>query len=285
MPCIRRRSLIIEALGASSVLNRKFKPLMLMISGTALACLLGGEPIVAAGQEASQETSTPGLEEVVVTGSRFARALADETGPVIVVTSADIERAATDAIGKVLQALPVQTGATTNTNDNSGDGSTRINLRGLGDQRTLVLLNGRRFIFGGLGADSSVDLNTIPIALIDHVEIFGSGASAIYGSDAVAGVVNIITRKSFSGMEVGSDYRVGDRADGAIRTAHILGGLDGERGDLIAGIEYVNQSAVSQASRAYSAHVESLVSPTGPVVQTGECLSRQETSRDGRIRC
>src|ERR1700732_1313626 len=170
---------------------------------TALLCLVACLPMAAFGQ-APQDTSDSELNEVIVTGSRIPRSVTEQTGPVIVVTAADIERMGSDAISEVLQALPIQTGMTQNTNDNNGDGSARINLRGLGAERTLVLLNGRRFIFGGLGADSSVDLNTIPISLIDHVEIFGSGASAIYGSDAVAGVVNVITRKKFSGVEAGA---------------------------------------------------------------------------------
>jgi len=255
--------------------NKKLRPLIpMMIGGTSLAWSLISAPISAAG-EAPQETAATDLDEVIVTGSRIARPLGEEAGPLIVVTAADIERAAADSIGKILQGLPVQTGATANTSDNFGDGSTRINLRGLGDERTLVLLNGRRFIFGGLGADSSVDLNTIPVSMVDRVEVFGSGASAIYGSDAVAGVVNIITRKSFAGVEAGADYLVAERGDGAIRTAHLLGGRGDERGNVVAGIEYVHQSGVSQGARAYSAHVESLVNPAGPVVRTGSFSTPQ----------
>jgi iron complex outermembrane recepter protein len=239
-----------------------------------LFCLAVSIASVAFGQNAD-DVSPQVVPEVLVTGSHIARPASEQTGPVVLVTSADIERAGSDSIGKILQGLPAQTGATTNTNDNFGDGSTRINLRGLGDERTLVLLNGRRFIFGGLGADSSVDIDTIPVSMVDRIEVLGSGASAIYGSDAVAGVVNVITRKHYSGVEVGTDYRIAERADGAIRTAHLLGGHDDDRGNFVAGIEYVDQSAVSQASRAYSAHVESLVSPAGPVVQTGSFSNPQ----------
>jgi len=157
------------------------------------------------GQEVAD--ATPSLEEVVVTGSRIARAVDEATGPVTLVTSPDLNRTPADSIGKILQTLPLQTGATHNTQvDNGGDGATRINLHGLGDERTLVLLNGRRFVFGGFGADSSVDLNVIPLTMIERVEISSSGASAIYGADAVAGVVNIITRRDFAGIEVGSQY-------------------------------------------------------------------------------
>lgn len=254
--------------------NKSIVRLIRASVGACAVCVAGYLPRAGVAQVISDPPASS-LDEVVVTGSHLARSVADQTGPTIVVTSADIERTASDAIGKILQALPMQTGTTLNTNNNFGDGSARINLRGLGEERTLVLLNGRRFIFGGLGADSSVDLNTIPVSMVDHVEIFGSGASAIYGSDAVAGVVNIITRTKFSGLETGADYRVAERGDGAVRTVHALAGLDGSRGNLVAGIEYVNQSAVSQGARAYSAHVESLVSPTGPVVRSGSFSTPQ----------
>src|SRR3546814_20874958 len=84
----------------------------------------------------------------------------------------------------------------------NGYGTTQVNLRGMGINRTLVLLNGRRIVNGGTGANSSVDLNIIPVALIERVAVLTDGASAIYGADAVAGVVNIINRKECDGAEV-----------------------------------------------------------------------------------
>ena len=205
-----------------------------------------------------------------MTGSRIARPLDQTTGPVTVVTTADVKRTAADSIGKILQALPLQTGATHNTQvNNGGDGTTRINLRGLGDERTLVLLNGRRVVFGGLGADSSVDLNMLPLAMIERVEISPSGASAIYGADAVAGVVNILTRQDFTGLELGSDYGVSTEGDGGIVTAHALAGFGGDRGNITFGAEYVDQTGVGQGERDYSRYVEALATPDGPVVHVG----------------
>ena len=83
-----------------------------------------------------------------------------------------------------------------------GYGSTQVNLRGLGVNRTLVLLNGRRMVNSGTGANSSVDLNTIPVSVIERIEVLKDGASAVYGADAVAGVVNIITKQQIDGVEL-----------------------------------------------------------------------------------
>jgi outer membrane receptor protein involved in Fe transport len=243
-----------------------------MIAGSAVALL----PMPGYAQQSTPQDAQR-LQEVVVTGSRFTRPLEEATAPLTIVGQTDIERSATDSIGKVLQALPLQSGLTQNTNDTFGDGSARINLHGLGAQRTLVLLNGRRFIFGGLGADTSVDLNTIPLAMIERVEIYAGGASSVYGSDAMAGVVNVITRTDFSGAELGGSYRSTERGDGTVRTAQALMGTPLGGAHLMLGLEYVDQRGVLQGERRYSAHVESLASPQGPVIHTGGYFSPQGT--------
>jgi iron complex outermembrane receptor protein len=239
-----------------------------------ITCIAAVAPAVVCSQEPPAATWTQ-LGEIIVTGSRIARPLEESTGPVTVVEPADLARIPGKSIGEILQALPLQNGATMNTNVNvagdgsiRGDGSTRIDLRGLGAERTLVLLNGRRFVSGGLGADASVDLNTIPLAMIDRVEIAASGASAIYGADAVAGVVNIITRRDYSGLDVGGDYRLTARGDGAVRSAHALAGFDIDRGNVMLGVEFAEEDAVNESARRYSAHVESLLQ-NGSVVDTG----------------
>jgi iron complex outermembrane recepter protein len=118
------------------------------------------------------------------------------------------------SIGDILQNLPSQSNGINVQFNNGGDGSTRIDLRGLGADRTLVLLNGRRLVPGGTGVSSSVDLNAIPIAIIERVEVLKDGASAIYGSDAIGGVVNIITRDDFDGASASGYTGVTQRGDG-----------------------------------------------------------------------
>src|SRR3546814_11334819 len=110
-------------------------------------------------------------------------------------------------------------------------GTTQVNLRGLGINRTLVLLNGRRIVNGGTGANSSVDLNIIPVALIERVEVLKDGASAIYGADAVAGVVNIITRKEFDGAEVSVSYGETFPQDGGEGSVDRPWGMTGDPGE------------------------------------------------------
>lgn len=243
-----------------------------MVAGSVVALL----PMpVYAQQPTSQDDQR--LQEVVVTGSRFTRSLEEATAPMTIVGQTDIERSATDSIAKVLQASPLQNGQTQNTNDTFGDGSARINLHGLGPERTLVLLNGRRFIYGGIGADMSVDLNTIPLAMIDRVEIYAGGASSIYGSDAMAGVVNVITRSDFSGAQLAGSFHSSERGDGLIRTAQALLGTNAGGANLMLGLEYVDQSGVLQGERRYSAHVESLAAPGGPVIDTGLYFSPEGT--------
>src|SRR5256886_12233837 len=136
-------------------------------------------------------------EELIVTGSRIRRKDLTTPAPVTVVTREQFESSGRMTIGDYLQTMPEQ-GNAPNFQLNTGginygaDGTTRINLRSLGIARTLVLINGRRVVPGGLGASAAVDLNTIPTEAVDRVEVLKDGASAVYGSDAIAGVVNII---------------------------------------------------------------------------------------------
>ena len=148
------------------------------------------------------------VEEMVVTGSRIPRKELTTAAPGDGARQgADRERRARTSIGEILQSLPEQSNAINTQVNNGGDGATRVNLRGLGTERTLVLLNGRRHVAGGTGADASVDLNAIPTAAIQRIEILKDGGSAVYGSDAIAGVVNIITRSDFSGTEAAGLHR------------------------------------------------------------------------------
>ena len=206
------------------------------------------------------------LDEVVVTGSHLTRSTEEATGPVTVLDRGDLSGGTPDSLGDVLQSLPLQNGATQNLNDN--DGATRVNLRGLGAERTLVLLNGRRFVFGGTGADELADLDMIPLSVIERVEISTSGATSIYGSDAVAGVVNVITRRNFSGLEITSTYHVSERGDGAVSSGHALFGAT-SRAAISSSGSILHQDGVLQSARAYSSHVKSLAAPNGPVVDTG----------------
>ena len=185
-------------------------------------------------------------EEIVVTGSRIRRKDLTTPAPVTVITREQFEQSGKATIGDFLQTLPEQ-GNAPNFQLNTGginygaDGATRINLRSLGVQRTLVLINGRRVVPAGLGADSAVDLNTNPTEAVDHVEVLKDGASAVYGSDAVAGVVNIITRRSFNGTQLGADYGVSQRGDAQTFDAHVTTGFSDSDKSAMFSVRYFNQ--------------------------------------------
>jgi iron complex outermembrane recepter protein len=205
-----------------SVRNRLRAPIFL--AGTALAStlLMQAAPALAADAEAAappKDATT--VQEVVVTGSFIAGTAKDAALPVSVVSSEELKKQGSPTVLELLKALPVSNGVLGETNQfdaraQGSEGSGSVNLRGLGAERTLVLLNGRRMSINPLaGAGSGiVDTNVIPAAAIGRVEVLKDGAAATYGSDAIAGVVNFITRKRFTGLEVGGSYKLVDSSDG-----------------------------------------------------------------------
>lgn len=207
------------------------------------------------GTAAAAQTAADGGEvgEVVVTGSRIKRADITGVGPATVVTEEAIARTGLTNVETLLQRLPASAGnAGGQTNaywTGNGYGTAQVNLRGMGINRTLVLLNGRRVVYGGTGANSAVDLNTIPAAIIGRIDVLKDGASAIYGADAVAGVVNIITRNDFEGVEVTGKYGITDEGDGEEFVADLLWGLRGEKGGFTAAVNYQKTEPVNMADR------------------------------------
>jgi outer membrane receptor protein involved in Fe transport len=219
------------------------------------------EPAAPAVPETPVPSSAPPpqnlQEEMVVTGSRIRRKDLTTPAPVTVISRQQFESSGKMTIGDFLQTLPEQ-GNAPNFQLNTGginygaDGTTRINLRSLGIQRTLVLINGRRVVPGGLGASAAVDLNTIPTEAIERVEVLKDGASAVYGSDAVAGVVNIITRRTYNGTEVGAQYGLSGKGDAQTFDAHVTAGRSDERTSAIFSVRYFNQKDSWLRDRSWS---------------------------------
>ncbi|MDH5674998.1 MAG: TonB-dependent receptor [Myxococcales bacterium] len=153
----------------------------------------------------SEHAGDGSIEEIVVTGSRIKRRSAFSTAsPVQIVDRKELEVSGAENLADVIRYLSVNSGSTQSIATGTG-GVQQFNLRGLGPQATLVLVNGRRMVPTGAGAGGGggfVDVGTIPIAMVERIEILKGGASAIYGSDAIAGVVNIITRRKFDGVRV-----------------------------------------------------------------------------------
>ena len=170
----------------------------------------------------------------------------------MVLSIEDIKSQGLASIGDVLQTLTVQSNAINTQSNNGGDGSTRISLRGLGSARTLVLVNGRRFVPGGTGANSSVDLNAIPASVIERIEVLKDGASAVYGSDAVGGVVNVITRSQMDGVVVDLYSGMAGEGDGNVQDVSVTTGLSSEKGSIVFSAGYHERKPVWTGDRKYS---------------------------------
>ena len=219
------------------------------------------------------------VERIEVTGSRINRTDVETASPVTVISSEFIAQSGYSSVEEILSAQPtaagMNLGATTN---NGSGGSATVNLRGMGAQRTLVLLNGRRMVSSGTGADSAVDLNTIPVAMIKNIEILKDGASAVYGSDAIAGVVNIITKKDFVGTELTVDGSQTDKGDGTSKGVSILHGLELGEGNLVLGLQYSDRGEIIQSDRDFVEPGQSSFIPEGYIGRR-QVITRMENDR------
>jgi iron complex outermembrane receptor protein len=171
--------------------------------------LLAGVAMANVARAAAADAAAPTVGELIVTGSRIPKPNLEQPTPVAVLGTQAIEAAGPQNLGDIITLLPsVGFGATVRGNSNNfgnGAGVSSIDLRNLGTSRTLVLVDGQRHVAGDIGTNA-VDTNSIPPALVDRIEVVTGGASAIYGSDAVSGVVNIILKKKFEGVQVDAQY-------------------------------------------------------------------------------
>ncbi|MGI2855053.1 TonB-dependent receptor [Shewanella algae] len=205
-------------------------------------------PTVLAAEEGADN-----VERIEVTGSRIKRTDMETASPVSVIDASSIIASGAVNIDDVLQKMTSAGGAMTNAGINNGSGgNSRINLRGLGDNRTLVLVNGRRMIASGTGAASSVDLNTIPVSMIQRVEVLKDGASAIYGTDAIAGVVNIILKRDFDGFEINVQTGLSGEGDADESSIDMTLGNTFEKGNIVVNAQYTKRGDASQADRDFS---------------------------------
>ena len=197
-------------------------------------------------------TATPQLEQIEVLGSHIRNVDLETQHPLLTLDRADIQRTGLTSIADIVQAI-VANGETLNRNINNSDfnhGAQEVNLRSLGSNRTLVLVDGARWVQETSG---SVDLSAIPLALVDRVEVLLDGASPIYGSDAIAGVINIITRKNYDGGELGVYFGQTDHDDGERRAYDLTFGRKGDGWSASGGIEYSRDDPVFAGNRAISA--------------------------------
>jgi outer membrane receptor protein involved in Fe transport len=217
-----------------------------LLLGAASAALASGSAFAQANSD---------VETVVVTGSLIQHTMGDQPIPTVIIDSDTIAKTGQANIGAVLAQLPqvANGGDLTPTNSNfltNGFGSSQVDLRNLGADRTLVLVNGRRWV-SGTPKSSAVDLNTIPTQLIDRVETTTGGGSAAYGSDAVAGVVNIILKQDFEGVNANFQYGGTSRGDGGDAVGSVMVGgnfLEG-KGNITVVLSYEDQQKVMSGDR------------------------------------
>ena len=208
-------------------------------------------------QDAPQDQSNQQLETITVTGSNIRRVDIETSNPVITIDRAAIQKTGKLTLGDLVQQLPAVTGPNINpqVNNGGGTGVSSIGLRGLGSPRTLVLINGHRYLSG--------DPNAIPANMIERIEVLTDGASSVYGSDAVAGVVNFILRSDYQGAEFSANYGISDKDDGESKGYQFTFGQSSDKGSIMAGISYNKTDQVLAGHREFSKNSVSLYGTNG----------------------
>lgn len=247
------------------MLSRFIKSGQITISGSALAlAMLYASPAVAQTEEevAAAPVAAETAEEeegIVVTGSRIRRDEFNSPDPIQIINPEIGARQGQNQVAELLQSSPIAQGSIQITSSisnnfvtNGGADAQTISLRGLGAERTLVLLNGRRAGPAGVrGAIASFDLNVLPISITRQIEILKTGASSIYGSDAVAGVVNILTKQNFDGFEIGGFSSVPTNGGGETYNLNGTFGKRFDRGHILATVDYFNQNNLRRNQRDF----------------------------------
>ncbi|WP_394693655.1 TonB-dependent receptor plug domain-containing protein [Hyphobacterium sp.] len=213
-------------------------------AAVAMASTFGGS--VAFAQDGATD------DRIIVTGSRIGRSELTSVSPITVVGADDLNVQAVRTLEDFADQITFAPGGETNSRVNNGSGGqATISLRGLGPNRTLVLVNGRRVTPANTGG--TADLNFIPVSLIGRVEVLRDGASTVYGSDAIAGVVNIITRDDVEGFEAFAQYDVTSEGDGQIYRYGATFGRSFDGGRFTANVEYFDRGTILQGDRPFSA--------------------------------
>jgi iron complex outermembrane recepter protein len=238
-----------------------------LASSLAAAPVLAQPSTTAPDQPVDPAATTPQEQEsIVITGSRIRRNPLDQDQPVVFVDSEDIAKTGLTSTADVLQRLPSSGGALNTRFNNSGNfgnppdgggvgaGAAEVDLRYLGSKRVLVLVDGLRYVNGASasGVPGSTDLNSIPESMIERIEVLQAGASAIYGSDAIAGVVNIITKKDQEGVAASAQLGIFGEGDGFSQNYQLSYGLGSDSTRIVVGGNYVRQEPVGAGDRDIS---------------------------------
>ena len=230
-----------------------------------------GTPDTAQQQTQPETSKAKTLEAVTVTGSLIRRVDVETASPVVTLDRATIANSGKPVLGDVLQQLPSISGNATNPSNNSngggvasplleaGGGASRVSLRGLGINRSLVLVNGQRM--------ANADVNLIPPDMIERIDVLAEGASTVYGSDAIGGVVNFILRKDFKGVQFSLNDGISSHGDAQRHGFNLSAGATGENFNIVGGLDYNKYDAVLGARREFSR--QQLYLSGGSVVAAG----------------
>lgn len=229
------------------------KDALLRGGAAAHAIVFGLLAVPSLAQDNAPQAATSADEDVIiVTGSRIARPEVEQASPISVVRSEEFTLRGQTNVENVLNSMPQVTGSTSGADNNPGGGVATVNLRNLGTQRTLVLVDGRRYV--SFDTTQVVDLNTIPSALIERVDVVTGGRSAVYGSDAIAGVVNFVLKQDFEGVELNSTYGLTSRGDGQYWDINgtIGANFSDGRGNIVTHIGYYDRKALYAEARGFA---------------------------------
>lgn len=251
--------------------------------------LLAGLSVSSFATIAVAQDAQPADDEIVVTGSRIRQDPLAAGRPVMQLGEEDLDRSGLNSVGDFLQRIPASGGGLNSKVNSSGNfgnppdgggvgaGSAEIDLRYLGSRRTLVLVDGLRWVNGASasGVPGATDLNTIPSSIIERIEVLQDGASPIYGSDAIAGVINIITKQEQEGFAASAQVGAYDKGDGVSQDYQMTWGTGTDRTRIFFGAQYVHQNSVDSADRSISDY---------PVATLDQCIGTcSSATPDGRF--
>jgi len=219
----------------------------LLVGAAALAT-----PAFAQDQDQEQDQASSGDSTIVVTGSLISNPNLERSAPVNVTGAEEIELLQSNVAEEILREIPGVVPSIGSAVNNGNGGASFVNLRGLGNNRNIVLLDGTRIVPAGLAG--VFDLNNIPLALVERVEVLTGGASTTYGADAISGVVNFVTRQDFAGLEANVGYQITERGDGGTFRADVTMGanFDDGRGNAVFSVGYQQSDPVYQGARDVS---------------------------------
>ena len=219
-----------------------------------MACAIAGSAFLVDGSAHAQSTSPPAPDNSIIVTAKKTKSDVTSVSPLTTVTAEQMALSSTTTLEQVLQTMPAMGFQGINSANAGGFGVYFVDLRSLNFNRTLTVVDGLRFVVSGIKTDEAVDLNNVPISLIDHIDILRSGSEPVYGADAVAGVVNVVLKKNFDGLLM--NVYGGGAIQGGDGTGEFNAtwGHDFDRGNVTVNVGYFRRDAITQRSRAFAAN-------------------------------